>query len=48
MPSTQSAAQLLKGYLVDWHKDLQRWSENGRLLAAAQEALMLEGAPRRL
>ena len=40
-----TAASLLDLLLPDWHRLLQGWAADGRLTAAAQEALMLSGEP---
>ena len=47
MPLT-TAETLLNGLLPEWHLLLQSWSASGRLNAAAQEALLLNGQPRAL
>ena len=44
---TPSAASALEAVLPLWHEQLQTWAQNGRLLAAAKEALMLQGTPKR-
>jgi hypothetical protein len=38
-------ATTLDLYIADWHLLLQGWSADGRLSAAAQEALLLDGEP---
>jgi Ca2+-binding RTX toxin-like protein len=40
-----SADSLLAALLPEWHLLLQGWSPSGRLTAAAQEALLLNGEP---
>lgn len=47
MPLT-TADNLLAGLLPEWHLLLQGWSADGRLTAAAQEALLLEWEPKAL
>lgn len=44
MPLTTSSS-LLADLLSEWHLVLQGWSADGRLTAAAQEALLLNGEP---
>lgn len=39
---------LLASRLPQWHLLLQEWSASGRLTAAAQEALLLNGEPQAL
>jgi hypothetical protein len=41
-------SELLTALLPDWHLLLQDWSASGRLTAAAQEALLLNGEPQAL
>jgi hypothetical protein len=43
-----TADELLTSLLPEWHLLLQGWSADGRLTAAAQEALLLEGTPETL
>jgi hypothetical protein len=43
-----TAETLLNGLLPEWHLLLQSWSASGRLTAAAQEALLLNGEPQGL
>ena len=40
-----TADEILTSLLPEWHKLLQGWSADGSLVAAAQEALTLEGEP---
>jgi len=47
VPITPSAASALEAILLIRHEQLQTWARKGRLLAAAQEALMLQGTPKR-
>ena len=41
-------SELLTALLPDWHLLLQGWSASGRLTAAAEEALLLNGEPQAL
>ncbi len=43
MTTANSADQLLQALLPTWYQLLQQWSLDGRLSAAAQEALLLSG-----
>jgi hypothetical protein len=43
MTTAISADQLLQALLPTWYQLLQQWSLDGRLSAAAQEALLLSG-----
>ena len=40
-----TADEILTSLLPEWHKLLQGWSADGSLVAAAQEALMIQGEP---
>ena len=40
-----TADEILTSLLPEWHKLLQGWSADGSLVAAAQEALLLQGEP---
>jgi hypothetical protein len=44
----RNPSELLTALLPDWHLLLQGWSASGRLTAAAQEALLLNGEPQAL
>ena len=48
MAITSAATNLLGALLPEWHLLLQEWSACGRLTAAAQEALLLNGEPQAL
>jgi hypothetical protein len=48
MTTAISADQLLQALLPTWYQLLQQWSLDGRLSAAAQEALLLSGEPEQL
>jgi hypothetical protein len=41
-------SELLTALIPDWHLLLQGWSASGRLTAAAEEALLLNGEPQAL
>ena len=45
MAISSAATNLLGALLPEWHLLLQEWSTSGRLTAAAQEALLLDGDP---
>ncbi|MCT0216791.1 cadherin repeat domain-containing protein [Synechococcus sp. CS-1330] len=45
MAISSAATNLLGALLPEWHLLLQGWSANGRLTAAAKEALLLNGEP---
>ena len=45
MAISSPATNLLGALLPEWHLLLQQWSLDGRLSAAAQEALLLDGEP---
>ena len=38
----------IKPWLLGWTQQLRGWAEDGSLLAAAQQALLLEGEPKQL
>ena len=48
MAGNSNPSELLTALLPDWHLLLQDWSASGRLTAAAQEALLLNGEPQAL
>jgi len=48
MAISSAATNLLGALLPEWHLLLQGWSASGRLTAAAQEALVLDGEPQAL
>jgi hypothetical protein len=48
MAISSAATNLLGDLLPEWHLLLQGWSANGRLTAAAKEALLLNGEPQAL
>jgi hypothetical protein len=48
MAISSAATNLLGALLPEWHLLLQEWSADGRLTAAAQEALLLNGEPQAL
>ena len=48
MAGNSNPSELLTALLPDWHLLLQDWSASGRLMAAAQEALLLNGEPQAL
>ena len=48
MSGNSNPSELLTALLPDWHLLLQDWSASGRLTAAAQEALLLNGEPQAL
>ena len=48
MAISSAATNLLGALLPEWHLLLQGWSADGRLTAAAQEALILNGEPQAL
>ena len=43
-----NANRTLQALLPDWQRQLQIWATDGRLTAAAQEALLLQEEPRAL
>ncbi len=48
MAITSTPSDLLTALLPEWQLLLQQWSSSGRLTAAAQEALLLNGKPQAL
>ena len=48
MAFSSDASNLLGALLPEWHLLLQGWSADGRLTAAAKEALLLSGEPQAL
>ena len=48
MAGNSNPSELLTALIPDWHLLLQGWSASGRLTAAAEEALLLNGEPQAL
>jgi hypothetical protein len=48
MAISSAATSLLDALVPEWHMLLRGWSADGRLTAAAQEALLLNGEPQAL